>query len=158
MRINVYAMHDLKFDIAKNSVLNNLKTTIQRQGIMLSSYIKEHKLSSQVLNVKTGRLRNSIHSSFFSTTHEFKSIVETNVKYAGVHEYGFQGTVNVRAHKRRISKAWGKPISTRDIIINSFKRNMNMHERSYMRTALREREATIIKAIDLSIDLGMNLL
>lgn len=55
------------------------------------------------LNVRTGRLRGSVRAA--QTRIERRRVLGsygTNVVYAGVHEYGFEGTVQVGAFSRRI--------------------------------------------------------
>lgn len=60
---------------------------------------KKEKGRRRALLVKSGRLRNSIHVK--STTRS-SVIISTPVKYAAVHNFGFEGTVKVRAHSRRV--------------------------------------------------------
>ena len=135
-----------------NSINVKLKSeiysTINRLGLELTNNIKSSKLTGQALYVRTGRLRNSIHSRTVQEFDKTTAIVETNVKYAAIHEYGFSGSETVKAHTRKITQAYGKPISPKTIIINSFNRQMNMPERSFMRSALNEIASKVI--IDLN--------
>lgn len=68
-------------------------------------HIQERKLSqrgTKTLGVVTNRLRGSVRASratVSGTTVE--STIGSNVRYAAVHEYGFRGTVSVKAHTRR---------------------------------------------------------
>jgi phage gpG-like protein len=53
--------------------------------------------------VVTNRLRGSIRASkAVVTSGGIHSALGTNVGYAGVHEFGFEGKVTVKAHTRRI--------------------------------------------------------
>lgn len=149
---------NLNFDAVKKQVNDSVSQAVMVEGIRLSSYIKQYKLTNQVLNVRTGRLRNSIHSDFHAGTNYFQSKISTNVKYAPAHEYGFRGVVQVKSHKRKINKVWGRVIPTKEIMIGSFARHMNLPERSFMRTALDEQENNIVKAIEKAVDNGMNSL
>ena len=77
-------------------------------------------------------LRNSIKY----TVKDNEIIVGTNVKYAKIHNYGgkISKTVDVRPHKRTITKLFGKPISAKDVDVRKHERNMtiNMPARPFM--------------------------
>ena len=91
-----------------------------------------------MLNVVSGRLRRSI----FSTTTETATSVEGtvassgDVKYARIHEYGFDGPETVAAHTRNIKQAFGRAIEPKTIFVREFTRQMHMPERSFLRSAL----------------------
>lgn len=76
---------------------------MNRVTIGVQAHVKADKLSGQVLHVQTGTLRRSINREVRVNGGEIEGIVGTNVEYAAAHEYGFHGTVTVRAHIRRIS-------------------------------------------------------
>jgi phage gpG-like protein len=59
--------------------------------------------------VDTGRLRGSIAWEFTART---MAQVGTNVEYANFQELGFKGTVNVGAHSRTITKAFGRVLAS----------------------------------------------
>jgi len=115
--------------------------SITRQLYKLVRKVKQEKLSGQVLGNPTGRLRRSIAAASLLTDRsvEVGGIVGTNVKYAAVHEYGFSGTVTVRDHMRQIKKAFGRPLkSPHAIHVSAHGRRVNLPERSFLRSALRE--------------------
>lgn len=58
---------------------------------------KPSKRAGQTL-VDTARLRNSITAKAFPDRAE----AGTNVKYAGVHQFGFKGTVSIPQHTRKV--------------------------------------------------------
>ena len=97
----------------------------------LATYVKVAKLSGQVLRNRTGTLRRSIHHSVRLEPKEIVGIVGTNVSYARVHEYGFRGSVAVRAHERL-----GFPV-------RPHARNVTIRERSFLRSALAEKRHQI---------------
>lgn len=130
----------------------NVQSTIQRLVIELTNKVKANKLSGSVLKVRTGRLRNSVHYKTEKFGNLVVGTVDTNVKYAGVHEYGFNGSVAVKAHMRTIKEAFGKPITSRSITIGAFSRRMNMPERSFMRTALAEMKDKVYSDIEQAMD------
>lgn len=105
---------------------------------MLQQTIKFSKLSGQVLNVRSGRLRKSISTSVEQTRGRTTGNTFTDVWYGRVHEYGFTGVIAVEAHLRQIKQAWGRSISPKSVFINAYERRVNLPERSFMRTALRD--------------------
>lgn len=131
-----------------------LRKSVGRAALMVERETKQFKLSGQVLNVKTGRLRRSINTRLSETADSVTGTVGTNVEYAKIHEYGFKGTVNVRAHLRQARetgrmqlvnspgkkmKVWkrargaktGQPFNVR-----AHTRRVDLPERSFLRTAL----------------------
>jgi phage gpG-like protein len=121
---------------------------MMQNAIKLTNHIKSGKLSGQVLKVRTGRLRNSIHNVNTENENGFKSIVKTDVKYAAVHEYGFSGSVSVKAHMRTIKQAFGKSIAPTTILIGGHSRSVNMPERSFMRSALNDIKDNLFRDIN----------
>lgn len=87
--------------------------TTKSLGIQLSNNVKRTKLTGQVLNVRTGRLRSSINARFEDAGDEVSSTVGTAVPYGRFWELGFVGVVTVRAHVREIKSRsvmlWGEP-------------------------------------------------
>jgi phage gpG-like protein len=140
------------------AVLMNLRSTMQELAIRLQGKVKSEKLSGQVLNVRTGNLRNSISQRLVQDGSMLYAIVGTNVPYAARHEFGFQGTETVRSFMRRtkgemklatyfyknssgerVSKVrqtgkFGKSSGTG--LVRSFTRQANTPERSFLRSAL----------------------
>jgi phage gpG-like protein len=110
---------------------------VTKLGLMVEAETKKN-LSDRVLRVRTGRLRASIARDIRQSGTAVEAIVGTNVKYARVHEYGFSGTQNVRAHLRTIKQAWGKQIQPRQVEVRAHARTVNLPARSFLRTALRE--------------------
>lgn len=125
-----------------------LYTAIVRLSIELQAYIKGSKLSGQVLRNRTGTLRRSINWRVVDTPTSIRGYVGTNVKYAKPHEYGFQGPVQVKEHLRTIKQAWGKPISETTFPVRSHTRQVNIPERSFLRSALRDKRDHIIAKLE----------
>ena len=137
---------------------------MRRVVIGLQAHVKADKLTGQVLHVRTGTLRRSINQEVrYAGGGLIEGIVGTNVEYAAAHEYGFHGTVTVRAHVRRISTAskakalssssgkaatiarWvGRSSKNRFVKgyadVRAHTRTVNLPERSFLRTALKEYE------------------
>ncbi|WP_422057316.1 hypothetical protein [Sphingomonas sp.] len=130
-----------RLDAMPVRVREELRVGIARLAAKLNSNVRKGKLSGQVLNVRTNRLRNSIGDIVEVNTNIVAGIVSTPVVYAPPHEYGFQGTVNIKAHLREIKQAFGRPITARAVQVNAHTRDVKLPERSFLRSALREMEA-----------------
>jgi phage gpG-like protein len=102
------------------------------------------KLSGEVLNARTGMLRGTIVSRIDQTRDSVTAIVGVDVPYAAIHEYGFQGTENVRAQLRKIIKAFGKDLkSPVTVSVGAHGRKVDFPERSFLCSALAQMEERI---------------
>lgn len=115
-----------------------LALTISDLVIQLEDRVKD-KLKNKVLHIRSGDLRRSIQHQVTITS---KSVVGEvfsagDVKYAAIHEYG--GTI-----KTRLGTGKGKPK------ING-KATVNMPERSYMRSSLKEFKDKIESRISIAV-------
>jgi phage gpG-like protein len=120
-----------------------LKQLIQRLTFKLLAMVKAEKLSGQVLNVKTGKLRRSINAKFENSGNT--GTVGTNLIYAKVHENG--GPIEIGAHMRMMKQAFGKPVKVpREIPISAH--IANFPEKSFLRSALKDLEPKIQPAVD----------
>jgi phage gpG-like protein len=61
---------------------------VRRLGEKIAGDIKAEKLTGQVLNIRSGRLRNSIGYRFVKAGAVDVGSVMTNVIYAAIHEFG----------------------------------------------------------------------
>ena len=125
-----------------SNVRKNLLVAVTRLSLLVQRSVKEDKLSGQVLHVRTGTLRRSINREVTSDNTGVYATIGTNVSYGAAHEYGFTGTVNVREHTRRsrvqmqMKKSGVKPVG--DVIVRAHTMNINMPERSFLRSTLRD--------------------
>ncbi|MEY2864603.1 MAG: hypothetical protein RLY58_2310 [Pseudomonadota bacterium] len=140
------ALRQLKQRIEKETA-----KTIGRLTLNLLTKVKRDKLSGQVLNVRTGRLRRSINQKVTTVDGLVIGTVGTNVEYAAVHEYGFKGAVSVKEHLRTIKMAWGVPIPPQRITVSAHNRNMNLPMRSFLRSALSDMDAEIMTELRASV-------
>lgn len=108
-------------------------------GFDIQQYVQAEKLSGQVLNRRTGRLRNSINSRVSEDASSVSAQVGTGVVYARPHEYGFQGTVSVPAHQRMQTMAFGRSIAARMVEVRSHPMRMNLPEKSFLRSSLADK-------------------
>ena len=83
-----------------------------------------------VLNVISGDLSGS-HDG---TPTENSLVFINTMRYAGVHEFGFSGTVTVPAHTRSV--AFGKP--TKPYTVGPYSRRMNIPARPFVKPTLQE--------------------
>lgn len=91
---------------------------------------KSHRAAAldQITLTDTGNLKNSLKLSEGGIEYkDLKITVGTNVSYAQIHQEG--GTINnsvtVRAHERKINRAWGELINERTVKVKEHKRHMN---------------------------------
>lgn len=136
-------------------VITNVEQSIGRLTLKLLTRVKVNKLSGQVLNVRTGRLRRSITYVVNKTPSRITGIVGTNVEYARAHELGFSGEVSVKAHLREIKKAWGKDITPRTVEVRTHSRQVNLPAKSFLRSAMEEMTPEIIQTLQQSIRQGI---
>lgn len=146
------------FKIMGPRVMEEVRQTTQKLGFSLAAYVAERKLTGQVLRNRTGRLRRSIHADFVDTPTSSSSIVGTNVEYAHIHEYGFRGRVTVKEHLRMLREqgkmvllgknkhggigTWSKrrgKLTGFNSVVRQHDMNMNMPERSFLRSALADK-------------------
>ena len=134
---------------------NRLEQAMNRVTIELQARTKE-KLTGEVLHVRTGTLRRSINRRVERTPDGIVGAVGTNVAYGAAHEFGFKGNVTVRAHVRRLRTqgkldATGKrkrgKLTGAVANVASYQMTMNLPERSFLRSALKELEPSVVKAI-----------
>lgn len=89
--------------------------------------------SKQVLNVITGRLSTGVFGRRRGTDTAIIG-AGANVSYARAHELGFQGTVMVRAHQRRM--VFGREVAP--FTVPGHARRMNIHARPYVRPSIEQ--------------------
>lgn len=122
-----------------DKVQTSIVQSVGRSALRLQREVMQNRLSGQVLNVRTGNLRRSIHQRVTNTGGAVIGEVNTNVRYGAAHEYGFAGTVNVKASLRQVRQAFGRPLkSPRYVQVRAHSRNVKLPERSFLRTALRD--------------------
>lgn len=104
--------------------------------------VSEHRLG-----VVTARLRKSINASNAQITGDtVQSRIGTNVEYAGVHEFGFSGSIFVNSHTRRshLRRIGRRATRTRiaEAIVTGHGRNVDIPARAAIKTGLDDYEPT----------------
>lgn len=121
------------FDMASDKLYARLRAAITRFSMQLSSDVKRNKLTGQALNVRTGRLRRSVHHEVTSTPDRITGIVRTDVTYGRIHEFG--GTVQIPAHARQVSQVFGRPLPA-PIMVQVRAHTARFPTRSFLRSTL----------------------
>lgn len=133
----------------------SLRRTVSKLAIDLQRHVVADKLSGQVLRVRTGTLRRSINQHVEESGTSITGIVGADMnaaRYARAHEYGFHGTVEVRAHMRTITQAFGRRLKNpREVQVSAHPMRMNLAERSYLRSSLRDMRQTILDSFQASL-------
>ena len=120
------------------AINSGLLRGIAQLGIELQRHVQQDKLSGQVLRSRTGSLRSSISLQVDRSGGAVTASVFTDSRYAGAQEYGFAGTVSVRASLRRIREAFGRPIAEKAISVRAYDRRMDLPERSFLGSAVED--------------------
>lgn len=118
-----------------------VKDCVSRLAMKLLRHVKADKLSGQVLRNVTGTLRRSINQKVLESAGAIEGRVGTNLVYARAHEFGVDMTkaVQVRAHLRTITQAWGRQLAApMQIQVGPFGRtqHIKLPERSFLRSAM----------------------
>lgn len=141
---------------APGLVRRALFRTVTSLAISVQRSVKEDKLTGQVLHNRTGTLRRSINREVTEQADGVFAVIGTNVEYAGVHEYGFNGSVQVAAHTRRqrerltyaeqyhrSGKVMKGKLTGLESMVQAHTRKVNLPERSFLRSTLKEFEPRI---------------
>lgn len=118
------------------------KSTL-KLALQLVAYVKQHKLSGQVLKNRTGTLRRSITHQVQELPQEVKGIVGTNVAYARPHEFGWHGNI-------LIDQAFGKRLKF------PVWKTVTLPERSFLRSSLRDKAEAIRKEYREAVQRGVS--
>jgi len=101
-------------------ITNQAKLNIRRHGL-----------------IDTGRLINSLRWEFYKRgTIQGIQIGSFGVPYAAFWEFGFHGTMPVRAHNRLITRAFGRPLSQAKVTrIRAHMRRRDQEAKPYLKPA-----------------------
>lgn len=121
-----------------------LKQAMQKIVIDLQRQVVKNKLSGQVLNVVTNRLRSSITGRVEDTGTGISGIVGTNVPYGRVHEYGGSFTIPAHTRTSRLGNSYN---------VRSY--TAHFPERSFMRTSLADLAGQIRADLEAAVSRGL---
>ena len=139
-----------------DAINSGLLRGITQLGIELQRHVQEDKLSGQVLRSRTGSLKSSIDLRVDQSSGAITASIFSDSRYAGVQEYGFAGTVSVRASLRRIREAFGRPITEKTISVRAYDRRMDLPERSFLRSALEDMAPAIRDEVEAVLAAGVS--
>ena len=134
-----------------DAVGSGLVRAITKLGIDLQRKVQRDKLSGQRLMDRTGALQSSVDLRVDQGAGSITATVFTNSIYARAQEYGFSGTVNVRASVRRIKEAFGRPIAEKTISVRSHSRRMDLAGHSFLRSALEDMTTEISDGVEAAL-------
>lgn len=129
---------------------SNLLRAVTREAIAVQIRTRE-KLAGEVLQERTHHLHDSIHYEVAESANGVLATVGTDVVYAAFWEYGFEGTEQVRAHLRRMTTAFGRPIEPVDAQVRAHTRQVNQPARPFLRPALEELAPQITAALEQAV-------
>lgn len=125
---------------------------MQINASMFSRYVKDEKLSGQVLNAKSGELRAGVYARVYPAQSRItlSAGVRGDVPYAGIQEYGGQTSPHMIYATKASTLAFMQEGRMR------FARSVQhpgsaMPERSYMRSSLAEKSAEMTMSVNESI-------
>lgn len=135
-----------------NRVRVAMTARMQEVASKFSAYVKEEKLSGQVLNVVSGKLRASIYARVYSgqSAVTMSTGSRGDVPYAAIHEFGG----HTAAHAILPSKA--RVLQYMSGGVTMYARSVNhpgsvMPERSYIRSALADKSPEITAALSAAV-------
>lgn len=105
----------LKPDVLRRAIARGMN----RGTLVIAGKIQTQRLSGKgpfpvaqhKLGVKTGTLRKSVRPTLAQTRgDEVVTSIGSAVRYAAVHEFGFTGTVPVKAHEVTMKKLFGRKL------------------------------------------------
>lgn len=144
------------FEQFPNTLRQSLRDEIQRIVIDLQNKVKEDKLSGQVLNVRTGKLKRSIDQVMIENDNAISGVVWSRLgapSYASFWEFGFSGAQSVKAHLRLMTTVFGQAVkSPRKIPIGAHSRSVHQEPRSFLRSALTDMNSEILQRMDVAVN------
>lgn len=141
-----------KLSAMSAKVGDELFKTVTSLALYMENYVKSNKLAGQVLNHISGRLQSSIHSRVARAAASVIGSVfsAAPMPYAAIHEFGFNGSENVRQHMRSV--LFGREVEP--FSVGPFTRTMHMPERSFMRSSLADNRQKIVDEMTAAVMRG----
>lgn len=148
-------------DAVSQALARGLQYTV---GVSQRNYLRGPR--PERLGVVTGRLLQSITSRVDAQSDRIVGAVGTNVPYGAFHEFGFNGSVSVRAHTRVISSVTGggkpgaktkpgvknqKAGAVSFTTVKAHSRKLNYAGRPFLRTALDDAKPRILREINQAV-------
>jgi phage gpG-like protein len=141
-----------------------LARALDHENELTIGHIQARKLSKRgpdTLGVVTNRFRSSVNRTEATVEGDvITSALGSNVAYAKIHEFGFDGDVEVKAHKRRIialdryERKGQRLVQTQSGLpgeIRAHSRHMRMPARAPFKTSLEERGPRYSRSLSAAI-------
>jgi len=137
-------------DTKAERIVEAIRAEMQAEVVNLLSYIKDSKLSGQVLNQRSGNLKNSAFTEVENQGSQIEGTVGfgRTVPYAAIHNYG--GKINVPEvdGKLMVFERAGMTVFT--MRHRAF--TVTMPERNYLESSLAEQEQAIMAGFESAVD------
>jgi len=133
------------------AVNTGLVRTVTKLGLDLQRRVQHDGLSGQTLAVRSGLRKSTIDLSLEQSGDYVTATISSGSEYAHADEFGFTGTVDVRAGLRRVKEAFGRPTSEKLINTRAHSRRMALPERSFLRSALEEMGSAIRDEVEAAV-------
>lgn len=133
-------------------IIAALRGELSGRTINLLSYIKDDKLSGQVLNQRSGNLKNSGFTEMSESSEALSGTVNfgRTVPYAAIHNYGGSIDIPEVTDKLMVFQRNGETVFTRKH--RAF--TVQMPARNYMESSLDENSPEIIEGLQSAADLA----
>ena len=133
------------------AVNTGLVRTVTKLGLDLQRRVQQDGLSGQTLAVRSGLRKSTIDLSLEQSGDYVTATISSGSEYAHADEFGFTGTVDVRAGLRRVKEAFGRPTSEKLINTRAHSRRMALPERSFLLSALEEMGSAIRDEVEAAV-------
>ena len=138
-KLNLQSLNNIKKIILNKNELQLINKKLAKN---ISKNIQDDELNNRLVNIKTGNLRANIKTKSYSNDKDFFIDFFYNdkqVPYWKKLEFGYHGTQKISEHMRRITMAWGRPITPRIIKIRQHDRRVDFKERRFIRSNLEQK-------------------
>jgi HK97 gp10 family phage protein len=152
--ITAYLVGDTQLIARLSAMPEKLRAGVGRAVLRLAQQlqrkVQSEKLTGQVLKVRTGSLRSSINYQVAEDATSVTASVGTNIRYAGIHEFG--GTQPGRQILPKRGRALAFEFAGGRRFFASVDRPAaHFPERSFLRSALREMQPTIKAELETAV-------
>lgn len=136
--------------LAPNNVREAVRRAVEQSAAAVTAGAKS-KVSDDVLRVRTGKLRRSLHYVMGGGIDTPSAVIGTNVEYAGIHEFGGKTKAHVIEAVNAKVLAFKTASGATAFATRVQHPGSRMPERSYLRSTLGEQESAIKMRIDAAV-------
>lgn len=137
-----------KFDAFTPALRQSIKGHLRTFAEGLRSHTISHYLSGSPLHQRSGNLIKALNvSDVTETEHSLSISVGDNIEYAAQHEFGL--TVDVPAHSRLMTMAFGRAVAPREIEVRAHTASYPV--RAFLAPALRDKATDFETEMDAAV-------